>query len=233
MAALSYHSGIVMRIHREGHSLILWYGLGLSLLNGLLYFFLNRAVSLVSLILSALSFLFLVSFFRSPRRTAPNIPHAILAPADGRIVTIERVVENEFFQGERLMISIFMSVFNVHQNWVPCAGKVVYRRYHVGKYLVAFHPKSSELNERCTVVIRHTSGECILVRQIAGLLARRIKTYLRTDQTVRAGEELGFIKFGSRVDVFLPVDSLVKVSLYQNVTGSQTILAEIPSNSQR
>src|SRR5262249_52402756 len=138
----------------------------------------------------------------------------------------------EYFHDTRLKISIYMSAFNVHVNRVPITGKVIYDRYHPGEYLVAFHPKASELNERNTVVLEHANGQQILVRQIAGLLARRIRYFLNLDQAVQAGDELGFIKFGSRCDVFLPLDAQVKVYLDQRVVGGETLLAELADDEQ-
>jgi len=153
------------------------------------------------------------------------LPDHIIAPADGTIVAIERVIENEYFKDERIKVSIYMSALNVHVNRVPFAGQVRYVRYHAGKYLVAFHPKASELNERNTIVLAHPSGQEVLIRQIAGLLARRIVSYLHLGDVTQAGDELGFIKFGSRCDLFLPLDCVVDVQLEQRVTGGETPLA--------
>src|SRR5262249_17040253 len=150
----------------------------------------------------------------------------VLSPADGKVVAIEEVTENEFYHEKRIQLSIFMSPLNVHLNRFPIGGNVDYFRHHRGKYLVAWHPKSSELNERTTVLIRnHTKS--VLVRKIAGYVARRIVCYARENMITVQGEELGFIKFGSRVDVFLPLNSKVKVGLHQKVTGGETVLAEI------
>lgn len=216
-----------MHIHKEGHAFLAVVGLGLLILNSLSLWMLPRGIFYAILALSALIFVFLTSFFRSPRRQPPIGENWVLAPADGRIINIERVRENEVFGDERIVISIFLSVFNVHINWIPLSGRVTYSCYHHGKYLVAFHPKSSELNERSTVVIESPTGAVVAVRQIAGLLARRIKTYPEVGQTVQCGRELGFIKFGSRVDIFLPPDSDIKVKKYQSVKGCETVLAEL------
>jgi phosphatidylserine decarboxylase len=151
---------------------------------------------------------------------------AIFSPADGTIVAIETVIEREYFHDERLKISIYMSALNVHLNRVPVTGEVTYGSYHKGQYLVAFHPKASELNERSTIVYKAQNGKEVLIRQIAGALARRIVTYSKQGQKVTAGEELGFIKFGSRCDVFLPVGTPVRVAMDQRVTGGETVLAE-------
>lgn len=213
-----------MRIHREGYSTI---GI-VSLLLGVAIWFLYPRKAWIGL--SWLLWGGIVAFFRLPKRTPPSLPNAVIAPADGTIVKIERVTEGEFFQEERLMVSIFLSVFNVHVNWIPLAGQVVYRCYHAGQYLVAFHPKASTLNERSTVVIEHPSRHRVLVRQIAGLVARRISTYPTLGESVQLGQELGFIKFGSRVDILLPLESHVQVHLYQNVRGAETVLAHLPES---
>lgn len=209
-----------MRIHREGYPTLMFVGGILAILNLLI----GKRRS-ITLPLFLMIWGFFAQFFRNPPRATPNLPNHIIAPADGTIVAIEQVTESEYFQGERLKISIYMSALNVHVNRVPMNGKVTYVRYHPGKYLVAFHPKASELNERSTIVMKDSDGREILVRQIAGILARRIVTYLQPGQNVQAGEELGFIKFGSRCDVFLPVDAVPLVQLNQLVYGAETPLA--------
>jgi len=217
-----------MRIHREGRATLSLVAL-LALVASLLSYGLARRVLPLVLGLSVAVWAFFAQFFRNPKRHTPTTPDAIIAPADGTIVAIERVYEDEFFQAERLKISIYMSALNVHVNRAPCAGQVIYGRYHPGRYLVAFHPKASALNERNSLVIQAENGQAVLVRQIAGLLARRIVSYLATGQAVEAGQELGFIKFGSRCDVFLPVESQVSVALQDKVRGGETILAHWPS----
>ncbi|MEP6987701.1 MAG: phosphatidylserine decarboxylase family protein [Chloroflexota bacterium] len=217
-----------MRIHREGYSTLTKLAAVLAALCGLSYLLLPRRAFAVVAGGSALILGFFTQFFRNPIRITPTISSAVIAPADGTIVAIEPVDENEYFQDTRLKISIYMSALNVHVNRVPISGKVVYNRYHPGQYLVAFHPKASELNERNTVVLEHANGQQILVRQIAGLMARRIRYFLDLEQSVQAGDELGFIKFGSRCDVFLPLDAQIKVYLDQRVTGGETLLAELP-----
>ncbi|MCS6834397.1 MAG: phosphatidylserine decarboxylase family protein [Anaerolineae bacterium] len=216
-----------MRIHREGRAT-----LGLVALIGLLASGLSRLVARRAwpwvLGLSLVVWGFFAQFFRHPVRRTPQVEGAIISPADGTIVAIERVREDEFYREERLKISIYMSALNVHVNRVPCAGQVVYSRYHPGRYLVAFHPKASTLNERNSIVIQTESGHGVLVRQIAGLIARRIVSYLTTGQHVEAGQELGFIKFGSRCDIFLPTESQVSVALQDKVRGGETILAHLP-----
>lgn len=213
-----------MRIHREGIRSITVVGVALLLFNILLAELLPVTALVLSIPLSLMVWCFFIQFFRNPLRTIPGNEGIVIAPADGTIVAIEPALEQEFLNQERLKISIYMSALNVHLNRVPVRGKVIYTRYHPGKYLVAFHPKASELNERQTVVIEDDDGQKVLIRQIAGILARRIVCYLQEGQTVRAGDELGFIKFGSRCDVFLPLDANVQVRLQQRVKGGETIL---------
>jgi phosphatidylserine decarboxylase len=219
-----------LRIHREGYSTLSKLAVALAAVCGLSYLLLPSKAFRYVLATSALIFGFFTQFFRNPVRSTPNIASAFIAPADGTIVAIEPTMESEYFQDERLKISIYISAFNVHLNRAPISGKVVYDRYHPGEYLVAFHPKASELNERNTIVLENTDGQRILVRQIAGLLARRIRYFLQREQQVRAGDELGFIKFGSRCDVFLPLDAQVRVYLDQKVNGGETILADLADN---
>lgn len=216
-----------MRIHREGYSTLALAGSLLAILNLFAFFLSPRRFFWLIFSFSSLVFGFFTQFFRNPLRYPPTCERCLISPADGTVVAIEKVYENEYFHEERLKISIFMSVVSVHLNRVPMNGRVVYYRYHPGKYLMAFHPKSSELNERNTTVIETASGERILVRQIAGTLARRIRYYLHEGQDVMAGEELGFIKFGSRCDVFLPLDAAINVTIEQKVKGGETILAEL------
>lgn len=169
--------------------------------------------------------IWVISFFRNPKRKINADPNAVVAPADGKVVVIEDVPHAEYFGDTRKQISIFMSPFNVHFNKVPVTGPIVYRKYYPGKYLVAWHPKSSELNERMSVVILNEHLP-VLVRQIAGAMARRIRNYMSLGDVVEQGEELGFIKFGSRVDVLLPADVEVTVELGQQVKANQTIIAK-------
>ena len=170
--------------------------------------------------------LFLISFFRIPNRKLTIIDGAVVAPADGKVVVIEETVDVEYFKDKRLQVSIFMSPANVHVNRNPIDGEVVYNQYHKGKYLVAWHPKSSTDNERHSVVIRNGNTE-ILVKQIAGALAKRIVNYLQVGQKVKQTEEMGFIKFGSRVDLLLPVGTKINVTLNQAVQGGVTIIATL------
>jgi phosphatidylserine decarboxylase len=172
-------------------------------------------------------FLVVLQFFRKPTRNTPVNPKHIIAPADGKVVVIEEVIENEYFNGPRRQVSIFMSPFNVHINFNPLSGLVSYFKYHPGKYLVAWHPKSSTENERTTVVVKHPNGPEILFRQIAGALARRICWYVKEGQSVEQGQEFGFIKFGSRIDIFLPLDAKVLVALNDKPVGGETVIAEL------
>ena len=167
----------------------------------------------------------IIQFFRNPSRSA-NTGDDVLCPADGKIVAIEEVEETEYFHDKRIQISIFMSPLNVHINWLPMGGIVKYVKYHPGRYLVAWHPKSSTENEHTTIVVENENG-AVLLRQIAGALARRICYYLNEGDQVHQGDEMGFIKFGSRVDVLLPPDSDIKVGIGDKVKGTQTVLAAL------
>lgn len=217
-----------MRIHREGITLI-WYVLvciaGLNLVS---YWFLKNPFWQSALVvISVIVFLLIVWFFRNPERPVVPDETTILCPADGKVVVIEETMEDEYFRDKRLQVSIFMSPLNVHVNRFPVSGTVSYCKYHPGKYLVAWHPKSSTLNERFTVVIRDGRDREILVRQIAGAVARRIVFYAVQGEQVVQGEELGFIKFGSRVDLFLPPGTRVDVKVGDKVTGNKTVIGKL------
>lgn len=215
-----------MRIHREGYLIIFGVLLLLCGLNILLSLVLP--VFLLWLGVPSLVFLALVvQFFRNPIRQIPTVNESLVyAPADGQVVVIEEAVEMEYFKEKKLQISIFMSPLNVHVNRASIGGTVQYAKYHPGKYLVAWHPKSSTENERTTVVIKNGKAE-ILLRQIAGAVARRIKYYVQPGQQLEQGQEFGFIKFGSRVDIFLPLDAEVKVKIGQKVKGNVDVIAHI------
>lgn len=216
-----------MTVHKEGFKTIAISGLVFVLLNLVLFYLLPNYLTWLAWLLfvvTLLFFLFIVSFFRVPNRALTLDDNKIIAPADGKVVVIEDIIDTEYFNDKRLQISIFMSPANVHQNLNPVTGEVVYSQYHKGKYLVAWDPKSSTENERHSVVIRHPQSE-ILVKQIAGAVARRIVNYLKPGQKVTQCGELGFIKFGSRVDVLLPVGTKVEVQLNQVVKGGITVLA--------
>lgn len=219
------------RIHKEGHKICAVLGIALLLINiGLWvmvpqYFWLRVGLCLISIG----TLLFGISFFRIPLFDVEERENVVLAPADGKIVAIEVVDEKEYFQDKRIQVSIFMSPANVHVNRNPISGTVKYTCYHPGDYLVAWHPKSSEKNERFTTVIEDEDQDFeILIRQIAGKVARKISNYLDEGQQVLQGNELGFIKFGSRVDIFFPMDAKINVELKERVSGGKTILAHLP-----
>lgn len=214
-----------MTLHREGFKIIFYTLLILVGLNGILEYlgpdtWYTKTVEILSLIF----FILIVQFFRNPKRITPNDDNAIIAPADGKVVVIEEVEETEYIKGECRQISIFMSPVNVHVNRYPVSGDVLYEKYHPGKYLVAWHPKSSTENERTTVVVAHKNGN-VLFRQIAGALAKRIVCYAKVGDKASAGAEFGFIKFGSRIDIYLPLEAKVNVNLNQKTTGGETIIA--------
>lgn len=216
-----------MRVHREGYQTIALCGLFFVVLNLIMFYALPYSLiwlSWVIFVLSFLFFLFIISFFRVPNRVLTIDENKIIAPADGKVVVIEETIDEEYFKDKRLQISIFMSPANVHQNLNPVSGEVLYSQYHKGKYLVAWDPKSSTENERHSVVIQAKQSP-VLVKQIAGAVARRIVNYLKPGQKVEQGGELGFIKFGSRVDVLLPAGTKVDVQLNQVVKGGITVLA--------
>jgi phosphatidylserine decarboxylase len=179
------------------------------------------------LILSLLFYLFILFFFRLPVRSLEPNHDYVYSPADGKVVVIEEIEEIEYFKDKRLQISIFMSPFNMHSNRYPVSGKVKFVSYNHGKNIVAWHPKSSDLNERSSIVLETADGKEILVRQIAGAIARRIVTYAKEGQTVNQGDELGFIKFGSRVDIFLPVGTEIEVPILQHVRANKSVIARI------
>jgi phosphatidylserine decarboxylase len=218
-----------MTIHKEGFKTILIGGLIFLVLNLISFRFLSVSYPVTTIIIFIITlavFLFLISFFRVPRRELVVGENMVIAPADGKVVVIEEAFDEEYFKEKRLQISIFMSPANVHQNRCPESGEVVYSQYHKGKYLVAWHPKSSTENERHSIVIKNDKVE-ILVKQIAGALAKRIVNYLQVGQKVEQGAEMGFIKFGSRVDVLLPLSAKIKVQLNQAVKGGITVLASL------
>ncbi|MCX7955179.1 MAG: phosphatidylserine decarboxylase family protein [Bacteroidales bacterium] len=220
---------IFFRIHKEGLKIVSFVFLLFLILNFLLRYFFPSFFwfNTLFLIFSILFCLWIVYFFRVPQRAVILQENKILAPADGKIVVIEKTFEKEYFNDERILISIFMSPLNVHVNWIPISGKIVYSQYHPGKYKFAWKPKASEENERFTVVIKCNDDKEIMVRQIAGKIARRIVAYLIPDMTCTQGQQFGMIKFGSRVDIFLPLGSKIFVSLNQKVKGNKTIIAEI------
>src|SRR3982751_4270300 len=219
----------MMTIHKEGFRTILIAALIFLAINLISFRFLSALYPVTAIIIFVCTlsvFLFLISFFRIPDRKLVSGENLVVAPADGRVVVIEEAFDEEYFKEKRLQISIFMSPANVHQNRCPESGEVVYSKYHKGKYLVAWHPKSSTENERHSIVIKNDKTE-ILVKQIAGAVAKRIVNYLQVGQKVEQGAEMGFIKFGSRVDVLLPLSAKIKVQLNQAVKGGITVLASL------
>jgi len=218
-----------MGIHKEGYKILIYGFIILLVMNLLVNIFITDQflVKWLFLAFSLIVYVFVLFFFRLPVRELEPDPGLIYAPADGKVVVIEEAEEEEYFKDIRLQISIFMSPFNVHINRYPVSGQIKYVGYHPGNYMVAWHPKSSELNERSTIVIQTETGTEILVRQIAGAVARRIVTYAKEDQYVRQGDELGFIKFGSRVDIFLPVGTEIEIPILQQVKANKSIIARI------
>lgn len=215
-----------MKIHREGYVIILitlCSAGGIYVANHIWLMDYPVVYWLINAFLLVMVYL-IVQFFRVPKRTAPSGENLIICPADGKVVVIEETEESEYFKDRRIQISIFMSPMNVHVQWYPISGHNSYYKYHPGKYLVAWHPKSSTENERSTVVTKHASGQEILYRQIAGAVARRIRCYAREGQDAKAGEEFGFIKFGSRVDLFLPLETKINVKIGDVVQGKTTVL---------
>lgn len=218
-----------MKIHKEGYKTIIITAVLLGLVNSSFFYYLAEIMPLTAwiiLIASIIIFLFIVSFFRSPKRKFTISHPKIICPADGKVVVIEEIFDTEYFNDKRLQVSIFMSPANVHINRIPMSGEVLYSKYHKGRYLVAWNPKSSTENERHSVVIENEAAT-ILVKQIAGALAKRIVNYLKVGQEVNQGAEMGFIKFGSRVDVLLPLNTTIDVHLSQIVKGGVTVLATI------
>lgn len=218
-----------MNIHKEGYRTIAIAVLFFGAINIIFFYFFSARMPFLSwvvFVVTLVVLMFIISFFRSPKRAFIVAHHQVICPADGKVVVIEETHEPEYFKDKRLQVSIFMSPANVHINRIPMSGKVQYSQYHKGKYLVAWNPKSSTENERHSVVIKSDSAE-ILVKQIAGAMAKRIVNYLKVGENVSQGKEMGFIKFGSRVDVLLPVGTELNVSLNQKVKGGVTVLATI------
>lgn len=216
-------------LHKEGKATILITLLVLFALNAGIQFLLPDygVVQNIVIIISIALLVIVLQFFRNPGITPTIGENLVVSPADGKVVVIEEVDESEYFKGKRLQISVFMSPFNVHVNRNPVSGLVKYFKYHPGLYLVAWHPKSSTENERTTTVIETKSGTEVLFRQIAGALAKRIVWYVKEGQYVAQADEMGFIKFGSRVDIFVPVGTKVNVQLNEVVKGGRTVLAEL------
>jgi phosphatidylserine decarboxylase len=218
-----------MTIHREGHTVLFVLLIVLFALNwGVFYFFPDSyLVQNSTILVSVIFYLLILQFFRNPLFQITKNNKHVLAPADGKVVVIEETIEPEYLKDRRKQVSIFMSPVNVHVNRMPVGGTISFVKYHPGKYLVAWHPKSSTENERTSVAVKTKEGVEILFRQIAGALARRIKYYVKEGQSLEQGQEFGFIKFGSRVDIFLPLNATVLVKIGDITKGGRTVIAEL------
>ncbi|HEY8512111.1 MAG TPA: phosphatidylserine decarboxylase family protein [Cyclobacteriaceae bacterium] len=218
-----------MTIHKEGRTLLFILLIALFAINALLAYLFpeNTLLQQIAIGVSIVLYLAVLQFFRNPKVNVERNEKQVLAPADGKIVAIEETEETEYLKERRTQISIFMSPLNVHVNRLPVGGVVSFYRYHPGRYLVAWHPKSSTENERTTLAVRMANGLEILVRQIAGAVARRIRCYVKEGQPVNQGQEFGFIKFGSRVDVFVPTGAQVRVAIGDKTVAGKTVLAEL------
>lgn len=213
--------------HKEGHKIVMIsIALVVIAIMSIDYFVTLTWLRTTLMLLVIAFFLIILQFFRNPKRLGTLHDHHVLSPVDGKVVVIEEVFEKEFFKDKRIQVSVFMSPINVHVTRYPIGGKVVYSKYHPGKYLVAWHPKASEDNERTTVVVENQTFGQVLYRQIAGALAKRIVNYAKVDTMATQGADSGFIKFGSRVDLFLPLDADIKVELNQKVKGGISVIAE-------
>ncbi len=214
-----------MTIHKAGFLLLLKIFIGLILINLLSFYLIDNPKIVYTILgITAVMYILIVNFFRFPNRVIIQDDNTILAPADGKIVVIEETEEPEYFKDRRLQVSIFMNIFNVHINWFPVNGIIKYFKYHPGNFAAAYLPKSSTENERTTIVIECNNGKTILMRQIAGAMAKRIVSYAPVGGTARQDQHAGFIKFGSRVDLFLPIGTRIEVQLGQKTRGSQTVI---------
>lgn len=222
-----------MTFHKEGYTSMALCILFIFVLNAAIQYFIPDAtiVKWMVYIFSAFLFLTILQFFRSPKFAITQDETVVLCPADGKVVVIEETTETEFLKDKRIQLSVFMSPVNVHVNRNPISGVVKYFKYHPGKYLVAWHPKSSTENERTTVVTENSAGVQVLFRQIAGALARRIVWYVKEGDVVEQGDQFGFIKFGSRVDLFLPLGTKINVEIGEVVKGGRTVLATLPAKA--
>ena len=218
-----------MTIHREGYTILSVSAIIMIALNAITFYTLGSShwLFLSILVICIVLYLLFLQFFRYPKRDLTLGSNLVVAPADGKVVVIEEVYEGEYFKDKRLQVSIFMSPLNVHANYYPISGTVSYTKYHPGMFLVAWHPKSSTDNERSTCVVKHANGQEILFRQIAGALARRICYYAQEGDNAQQGAEFGFIKFGSRVDLFLPLGTKIDVQLNQKVKAKLTKLGSL------
>ena len=218
-----------MKVHKEGNNILLVLFFMLLLINLGIYYFTGKCLFFYTIcLISAIFFLGVLNFFRSPKRIFNgDLENLVVASADGRIVAIEEVMENEYFHDKRLLVSVFMSVFNVHANWFPVEGKVIHVSHQKGRFVAAYLPKSSTENERSMVVVETKDGEHVMARQIAGAMARRIVTYAEVGDECKINDQMGFIKFGSRVDIYLPLGTKVLVKMDQRVTGNMTPIARL------
>ncbi len=217
-----------MTIHKEGYRTIIFTFIVVVLINLAFYFFVaNDIVKNIALAVTGVLFLVIVNFFRSPLRVCSPNAQSVITPADGKVVVIEDVDEPEYLKCKCKQVSIFMSPLNVHVNWYPVGGKVIYSKHHSGRFMGAYLPKSSTENERTSVVVKMDDGTEILVRQVAGAMARRIVCYAKEGDVVEQGSQMGFIKFGSRLDLYLPLDADIKVNIDEKVTGTQTVVATV------
>jgi len=218
-----------MAIHKEGYKILLWFFLIFLLINLGIYLIFSNERHIIEIAIGTTCVLYLFSlwFFRKPRREFIMNDNCIFAPADGKVVVIEETIENEYFNEKRIQVSIFMSILDVHINHYPMSGLIKYVKYNKGRNIVAWHPKSSFKNERSSVVIENSNNIEIMVRQIAGAVARRIVSYAKVNKNVVQGDELGFIKFGSRVDLFLPLEVILNVRIGQKVFANKTVLAKL------
>ncbi|MBO6034546.1 MAG: phosphatidylserine decarboxylase family protein [Paludibacteraceae bacterium] len=222
----------MVKIHKEGRNMLLILLFALIILNGaLLYVSSSVIITSIVAVLSIVVFIFFTYFFRISNRILIADDTYVIAPADGKIVVIEPVMENDYFHEQRMQVSIFMSVFNVHANWFPVAGKVLHSSHQSGRKMAAYLPKSSTENERSSIIIEAKNGQQILVRQVAGALARRIVTYAKEGMECHINQQLGFIKFGSRVDMYLPMDAEILTELHEETIGNETIIAKLKHQS--
>ena len=219
-----------MKINKEGHKIIAISGLICLVLWCMIYYFHSHseaALLITSTVILLTFWLFIVAFFREPRRVKIHDSDLVFSPCDGRVVVTEVVYEDEYIKEDMLQISIFMPVTNIHMNWMPVAGEVEYYKYHPGRFLIAWHPKSSTENERTTTVVKLDDGNRVLFRQVAGLIARRIVSYIKVGDKVNQNDVFGFIKFGSRIDVLVPKNSELLVEIGDPVVGSQTPIVRL------
>lgn len=222
-----------MRIHKEGRKTLAYSLMIGFIINFILFYFLSKNIFTYMIFVSSIIiYVLLLNFFRSPNRVySGQLLGRVNAPTDGKVVALERVFEKEYLQEECIKISIFMTIFNAHSNWIPVTGKIIHVSHQPGRFMGAYLPKSSTENERSTIVIETPDGHRILSRQIAGALARRIVTYVKSPQICYIGDPLGFIKFGSRMDIFLPLNSEILVNIGDEVRANNTFIANLPSSN--